>query len=106
MKSGEAAMPEARRWTAAADSTICGLRAAGATWAEIGRQLGLSRNTVIERGRRLCAMAPPRAAPIVRQAEDDPSRGALPAGHPLTWGLLTAEPYPLEVGRIGEGRRP
>jgi hypothetical protein len=25
---------------------------------------------------------------------DDPNRPPLPAGHPLTWGLLTSEPYP------------
>jgi hypothetical protein len=25
---------------------------------------------------------------------EDPNRGPLPAGHPLTWGLLSSEPYP------------
>lgn len=90
-------MPEARRWTAAADETIVTLRGAGATWAEIGRVLQLSRNTVIERGRRIRAEAPARPPAAARPQEDgldDPNRAPLRAGHPLTWGLLTREPYP------------
>ncbi len=89
-------MPLARVWTAPADATIIAMRREGETWAKISRTLGLSRNTVIERGRRLRAVAP--AKPVVPPAEasniDDPNRPALPAGHPLTWGLLTDEPYP------------
>ena len=89
-------MPEARQWTEAADFTICQMRGGGATWAEIGRTLGLSRNTVIERGRRLRAEAPVRASVQVAKdvISDDPNRGALRAGHPLTWGLLSNAPYP------------
>ncbi len=89
-------MPEARQWTAAADFTILQMRGAGATWAEIGRTLGLSRNTVIERGRRLRAEAPVRVAvpAAVEVVSDDPNRAPLRAGHPLTWGLLTDEAYP------------
>jgi DNA-binding Lrp family transcriptional regulator len=72
------------------------MRGVGATWAAIGQRLGLSRNTVIERGRRLRAEAPVR--PVVVKEYDmleDPNRGPLPAGHPLTWGLLTNDPYPV-----------
>lgn len=89
-------MPVARAWTEQADTTIRGMRGGGATWAEIGRTLGLSRNTVIERGRRLRAEAPVRMseADPTEIALDDPNRGALRAGHPLTWGLLTSDPYP------------
>jgi DNA-binding Lrp family transcriptional regulator len=89
-------MPQARQWTQTADFTICQMRGGGATWAEIGRTLGLSRNTVIERGRRLRAEAPVKVVePIVKEVvSDDPNRGALRAGHPLTWALLTSEPYP------------
>ncbi len=89
-------MPKARVWTAAADAVIRNMRAGGATWAQIGRTLGLSRNTVIERGRRLCAQAPVKVvAPVGGEVvSDDPNRGPLRAGHPLTWGLLTSEPYP------------
>ncbi len=89
-------MPQARQWTKTADVTIHQLRGLGATWAQIGHTLGLSRNTVIERGRRLRAEAPARAMPPVAKTDptDDPNRGPLPAGHPLTWGLLTSDPYP------------
>lgn len=88
-------MPQAREWTTAADGVICDMRAAGATWASIGVRLGLSRNTVIERGRRLRAEAPVRTVtPKEYDMLEDPNRGPLPAGHALTWGLLTSEPYP------------
>jgi hypothetical protein len=72
------------------------MRGEGATWAAIGRTLGLSRNTVIERGRRLRAVAPARVVVVVDAdaVSDDPGRGPLRAGHPLTWGLLTDEPFP------------
>jgi hypothetical protein len=58
--------------------------------------LGLSRNTVIERGRRLCAAAPVRVAvcTVARPVNDDPNRDPLPAGHPLTWGLLSDAEFP------------
>ncbi len=89
-------MPQARQWTALADKTVCEMRAGGETWAAIGRRLGLSRNTVIERGRRLRATAPekPVAVPKEDNMLDDPNRPPLPAGHWITWGLLTSDPYP------------
>ncbi len=89
-------MPVARRWTAEADKVICDMRIAGHTWADIARTLSLSRNTVIERGRRLNAVAPARA-PMSKDDKDmldDRNRPPLPAGHWLTWALLTAEPFP------------
>lgn len=89
-------MPEARVWTELADETIKTMRTDGQTWAAIGCILGLSRNTVIERGRRLRAEAPKRFRPaeVAERMLDDPNRAPLPAGHPLTWGLLTSEDYP------------
>ncbi len=94
-------MPQALVWSKAADVTICTMRSSGATWAQIGNTLGLSRNTVIERGRRLQAVAPVRVhvAPVEKPVSDDPNRGPLPAGHPLTWGLLTNAPFPKEDGK-------
>ena len=83
-------MPERLNWTEAADQTIHQMRAAGATWAAIGTTLGLSRNTIIERGRRIQATGGPRSIPRpVRIPEEDLNRAALPAGHPVSWGLLT-----------------
>ncbi len=88
-------MPQPRVWSEAADRTIREMRASGATWAVIGCTLGLSRNTVIERGRRLRAEAPPRQAIIHEPGiSDDPNRLPLRAGHPITWALLTDLPYP------------
>ncbi|MGC9270166.1 AsnC family protein [Acidiphilium sp.] len=83
-------MAKRRDWTDAADNTIRRMRADGATWAAIGDVLGLSRNTIIERGRRIQALGgpvPPRKP--VRRAEDDPNREPLAAGHPISWGILT-----------------
>jgi hypothetical protein len=72
------------------------MRGDGQTWAAISRSLGLSRNTVIERGRRLRACAPARmaAAPAAAEVSEDPNRPPLRAGHPLTWSLLTNEEFP------------
>jgi hypothetical protein len=91
----EWSMPEARVWTAAADGVICTMREAGDTWATIGSVLGLSRNTVIERGRRLRAYAPTRVVLVAeKQVSEDPNRLPLPAGHPPTWRLISDAPYP------------
>jgi len=96
-------MPLARNWTEDADMTIRVMRAGGATWAAIGDALGLSRNTVIERGRRLCAAAPEKLKnlQITKETQDDPNRGPLPAGHPATWGLLSDQAYPAVEDRDG-----
>jgi hypothetical protein len=77
---------------------IKAMRGDGQTWAAIGRSLGLSRNTVIERGRRLRACAPVRVARPAMETEvsDDPNRPPLRAGHPLTWSLLTSEEFPVD----------
>jgi hypothetical protein len=88
-------MPEARTWTADADHIICMMREAGDTWAAIGGALGLSSNTVIERGRRLRAHAPPKVVVAAeKQVSEDPNRLPLPAGHPVTWQLISDAPYP------------
>ena len=89
-------MPQARQWTETADRTICEMRGAGETWSAIGRRLGLARSTVIERGRRLRAAAPKKMAAPPKRDDllDDANRPPLPPGHPLTWGLLTSEPFP------------
>lgn len=90
-------MPKAREWTGQADRVILDMRAAGETWAAIGRVLGLSRNTIIERGRRLRAEAPVRMPEVLTEDEEylaNKNREPLPAGHKLTWALLTDAPFP------------
>ncbi len=90
-------MARAKQWSEGADRTICQMRADGATWADIGRRLRMSRNTVIERGRRLRASAPARRGAPKPEVEplEDPNREPLCAGHPRTWGLLSDAPYPI-----------
>jgi hypothetical protein len=93
-------MPKKFIWTAAQDSQIRRLRMEGAAWDTIAAVLGLNRWAVIERGRRIRARPAPRefVPPL-----EDPARDPLPAGHPRSWGVLTAgtvlenTPYPLPV---------
>jgi len=93
-------LPEKLRWTDAQDTQIRRLRSEGASWDAIAATLGLSRWTVIERGRRIGARPPPRE--FVPPPED-PGREPLPAGHPRSWGVITdgtvleGVPYPLPV---------
>jgi hypothetical protein len=62
--------------------------------------MGLGRNTVLERGRKIGAR---RMAPLPASPEEPKDRAARQASHPLTWGLLTrgtvldgeAYPYPV-----------
>jgi hypothetical protein len=93
-------MPTKFIWTAAQDTQIRRLRAEGASWDGIAAILGLSRWSVIERGRRIGARPPARD--FVPPPED-PARDPLPAGHPRSWDILTAgtvlenTPYPMPV---------
>jgi hypothetical protein len=93
-------MPKKLVWTEAQDMQIRRLRREGACWDTIAAILGFNRWSVIERGRRIGARPPPRE--FVPPAEDPP-RDPLPAGHPRSWGVITAgtvlenTPYPLPV---------
>jgi hypothetical protein len=93
-------MPRRLVWTEAQDSQIRRLRTEGASWDTIAGILGMARWTVIDRGRRIGALRPPRANLL---PPEDPSRDPLPPGHPRSWGVLTAgtvlegTPYPLPV---------
>jgi hypothetical protein len=89
-------------WTPGLDSQIRDLRREGVTWDRIADSLGLGRNTVLERGRRIGARRPP-GRQAVAAAEEPRDRLPRQAGHPDTWGLITAgtvlegEPYPYPV---------
>lgn len=93
-------MPIKLIWTDAQDSQIRRLRMEGASWDTIAAILGLARWTVIDRGRRIGAQRPPHD--FVPPPED-PAREPLPAGHPRSWGVITAgsvledEAYPLPI---------
>ncbi len=87
-------------WDAERDERLRALRGAGMTWDGIAAMLGLGRNTVLERGRRIGARRP---TPVRRAEPEDPGRPPRPPGHPETWGLLTrgtlleGTPYPFPV---------
>ena len=88
-------------WTPALDDRLVGLRATGVPWDVIARELDMGRFRVRERGRRLGAQRLPVSRKIdLPEARDRPP---LTAGHPKSWGLITAgtlldgEAYPLPV---------
>jgi len=94
-------MPQKLQWNELTDIQLRRLRAEGATWDAIAAALRLSRSAVIEHGRRIGVRRPPRV--VVEAAMHDlfdPGREPLPAGHPVSWGAITAgtllagSPYP------------
>jgi hypothetical protein len=93
-------MPRRVVWTNAQDCNIRRLRVEGASWDTIAAVLGFTRWTVIERGHRIGASSPPRE--FVPPPEDR-AREPLPAGHPRSWGVITAGtvlenvPYDLPI---------
>lgn len=93
-------MPKKLIWTGAQDTQIRRLRVEGASWDAIAAILGLTRWTVIERGRRIGAQRPPFEFVAL---PEDPARDPLPAGDPRSWGVINAgtvlqdEPYPLPI---------
>jgi hypothetical protein len=91
-------MPKKIEWSAAQDLKIKRMRAESASWDSIAVAVGVTRWTVIERGRRLGARLPP---PGFEPRVEDADRPALPPGHPETWGVinkgmsLDGIPYPV-----------
>ncbi len=104
-------MPLAIVWTPSRDTALRRLREEGASWDGVAHALGVSRNTALERGRHVGLLsgggARPRAThaptPIAPARPVVPSdqRLPLPAGHPHSWGAITAgtlldgAPYPV-----------
>ena len=95
-------MPQKLYWSEATDTVLRRARAEGHTWADIATLLGVSRWTAIERGRRIGARRPPPEF----VPKPDLHRLPLPAGHPLSWNLLTEQTclrgvrYPHPVYRL------
>ena len=91
-------MPRKIEWTPVQDSQIKRMRAACASWDVIAIAIGVTRWTVIERGRRIGARLPP---PDFEPPPEDPERPALPSGHRETWDVivrgtcLEGMPYPI-----------
>ncbi|HEX4173963.1 MAG TPA: AsnC family protein [Acetobacteraceae bacterium] len=85
-----------RPFTEAEDETIRRMRAAGEGWDVVAQAVGCSRWAAQFRGVRclgLPSKLPVAAAPEPAEEDDYDRRedgGAKPAGHPVTWGLITA----------------
>jgi hypothetical protein len=96
----EADVPRRIEWTNVQDMKIRRMRAESASWDSIAIAVGVTRWTVIERGRRLGARLPP---PDFQPPPDDPERPALPPGHQETWDVIIKETslegmrYPIPV---------
>ncbi len=84
------------KWTQELDGRLRELRSGGMTWDGIAAAMGLGRNTVLERGRKIGAR---RIRKVLCSATEEPrDRPARQAGHPLTWGLIN-------VGTVLEGEK-
>jgi hypothetical protein len=94
----EVDVPKRIEWTEVQDMKIRRMRAESASWDAIAVAVGVTRWTVIERGRRLGARLPPAD---FQPPLEDPERPSLPPGHPETWGIITKGmslegiPYPI-----------
>jgi len=90
-------MPQKLVWSEPRDARLRRLRAEGRSWDAIAAELGISRNAAIERGRRIGARRPP---PEHTPEPEDPDRGPMAAGHPVSWAVINAGtslaglPYP------------
>jgi hypothetical protein len=81
------------------DATVRAMRERGETWRAIGRAIGSSHGRALQIGRRLGLSAPVHYPPRIKQTKNehcanDNRRAPLPAGHPATWGRISAEPFP------------
>lgn len=80
-------------WTPQADARLSRMRIEGASIRTVAAAFGLSRSTVAERATRIGLQIPPKALPKQREQHVDPgtdlARDPLPAGHPISWGLIT-----------------
>jgi hypothetical protein len=85
-------MPSKLLWTEGQDTQIRRLRTEGADWDLIAQTLGLTRWAIIQRSRRLGVSRRPDHAPA---RPDETDRPPLQAGHPHSWGAITAG-SPLE----------
>ena len=79
-------MPKKLTWTNAQDTQIKRLRAEGASWDTIAISLGVTRWTIIERGRRIGARLP---SPDFAPPGEDPARPPMAAGDHRSWGAIT-----------------
>lgn len=107
-------MPQAINWSSEMDASLIAGRAARKTWDMVAAEVGVSRNSAIDRFRRLSvaqddfgfARRVMRQVIVPPKPERPPSfeeRPPLCAGHPLAWATITqgtslagsAYPFPV-----------
>jgi hypothetical protein len=77
-------------WTAQADQRLAKMREQGASLRCMARAFGLSRSVVTARARAIGLEIPTKPELLPRPAyELSDNRDPLPAGHPISWGLIT-----------------
>jgi len=78
-------------WTNLADSRLVRLRDEGASIRSLAIAFGLSRTAIAVRAGRLGLALPTKPpVPAIIGPAPDLARDPLPAGHPISWGLITA----------------
>ncbi len=77
-------------WTQQADQRLAKMREQGASLRCMARAFGLSRSVITARARTIGLEIPNRPMPAPKPAAELPeNRDPLPAGHPISWGLIT-----------------
>jgi len=78
-------------WTPQSDQRLAKMREQGMSMRCMARSFGLSRSVITARARILGLEIPnrPALAPQKPPPSSDAGREPLPAGHALTWGLIT-----------------
>ena len=88
---------DTRIWTEAREAQFARLSATKQPDADMARQLGVSLNALrchrnVLRHRQAQAQTP--TGTVIRMRPGPQIRPPLPAGHPITWGLITDQPWP------------
>ncbi len=100
--------PKKLFWTSDLDTAITTARKEGKTFDAIADLLKVSRTAVIARAKEIGIHDPKRQEVLSSESEDaDPDEERpvsgmfdrpimepLPAGHPITWGAISNEPWP------------
>ena len=101
----------ARGWPHAELETMVELWNAGTlSLVEIAVKMGKTKAMINGMAHRMPNRCPPKRTPVNKGKEPAPlavslkSRWPLPAGHPITWGAISALPWPADLGFMTASR--
>ncbi len=87
-----------RKWTAEEDAHIITRRKQGIAWHKIADEITASRNAIIRRAHQLEEKRKSHHAHATERIIESRPRGAgasaLKPGDPLTWSLISSDPFP------------